>query len=447
MAYNEGSRAFEYASKISHQHIINDDVVKEMVENLTLPAEISIEKISNRTIPFTPVESGISDIFAIDGGYTETKIKNQYPSSLLHFFQFGALHFPLEALITLETSMHPNPEDVKKLKNISRVKLALPTCNTLLNGCSTLTDSIRVALHKFLKAETLDESKSLLDTLAWFVFHKYKVDRTKEESSYWLSSYPEMPDNSSGITLHEHEMDNNFIFHDINNKQISLVDIFRLHESIDEISGAAGICGYVAGVVEHLILIHIIRYMVQYGNCLDKAMILMDRPTGFFGNTSRLIIPMRNLVNWLFEKHNLYLVGLEKSGAFVNHAKDIQHLLQPGTFIILDNDYIYEYISARQTNINIPYGSSSYYGHKIIFKSTHGKMYVISFPVRELLTNPKVEDFPNIMEILTLIDKLKCDMFDDALLPIALANRLVSLSAVPGSKILAKFAKNVLNEG
>jgi hypothetical protein len=51
-----------------------------------------------------------------------------------------------------------------------------------------------------------------------------------------------------------------------------------------------------------------------------------------------------------------------------------------------------------------------------------------------------VPGFHNLQAILTNVEKLRCDMYDNALLPVALANKLVSLSDHPSSKILQKFA-------
>jgi hypothetical protein len=66
-------------------------------------------------------------------------------------------------------------------------------------------------------------------------------------------------------------------------------------------------------------------------------------------------------------------------------------------------------------------------------------MFVVSLPTRDVLANPKATDFKNLDSILTNIEKLKCDMYDNALLPVALANKLVSLSQFPSSRILQRF--------
>ena len=56
-------------------------------------------------------------------------------------------------------------------------------------------------------------------------------------------------------------------------------------------------------------------------------------------------------------------------------------------------------------------------------------MCVVSLPVKTLRKTPRPEDLPNLHAVLTHAEQLHCDMFEKALPPIALANKLVSLSA------------------
>ena len=69
-------------------------------------------------------------------------------------------------------------------------------------------------------------------------------------------------------------------------------------------------------------------------------------------------------------------------------------------------------------------------------------MYVATLPTRKILPSPKKTDFPNIDVILKNIDILKCELYEDAIIPIVLANRLVSISDYPSSCILEKHARN-----
>ena len=55
----------------------------------------------------------------------------------------------------------------------------------------------------------------------------------------------------------------------------------------------------------------------------------------------------------------------------------------------------------------------------------------------------KIEHYKNLGVILDSITMLKSDKYDNALLPIALVNKNVSISDVPGSVILQKLAKTI----
>ncbi|WP_050756007.1 hypothetical protein [Halanaerobium praevalens] len=46
-------------------------------------------------------------------------------------------------------------------------------------------------------------------------------------------------------------------------EEICLTDVFRLHQAIDNDTGAAGILGYTVTLMEQIVLIHIIRIMVK----------------------------------------------------------------------------------------------------------------------------------------------------------------------------------------
>lgn len=441
MSYSSaGRKPFEKASKSSHHHIINDETVQIALSKFYVPKALPEASISDLTILHKPQEHFLEHVVAIDGGYTETLLKTGYPNASLHFFQFGALYFKTEDLKYIQQLKHIAPEDMQKLRNIARVKFPLGTKGVKREDCTSITESIRKSLFEFLQSERLGEDDSLLDTLAWFVFHRYKHNRSAEEKIWNLASHPCNSD-VRNILLEENRM-KDYIFSS-KDGNIYLSDIFRLHEIIDDDLGASGISGYVAGLVEHLILLHIIRNLLKKNKTtLDETIFILDRPTGWFGVTAGMHRLMLDLNNWLFSNCNLFLVGLEKSGAFVEHASEIQDKMKNGSILILNDQYIYSHISPGNEDPNRPYASTSYYGHKIIFKTKSGQMHVASLPVKSLKKAPKEEDFPNLHKILSVIELLHCDMYENALLPVALTNKLVSLSAHPSSQILTNFARS-----
>jgi len=444
MAYNEGKRPFETASKSNHIHIIKDKSVQEFLNNHELPhSSEEIELFSNYLFPIDYTKSdSIKWIVAIDGGSTTVPVKSKFPSSTLTFFQFGANALSVEDLNSLKVVPYISPDDISKLKDLQRKKLVVPTKNIGLkkeDGTrATLTFSVRKAIYDFFK------QNELLETLKWFLFEEYNISNSKKE--YVLASHPN-DQNYKNIKLLIKDIDKEFCLNHLYGT-IFLTDVFRLHEIIDDDFGAAGILSYLINLVEHFIMIDYIKSVFQRRkSALNEVLFIKDGPLGFFGQTANMHKPMRNLINYLYEKENIYLVGVEKSGPFVEHAIEIQDKIKPGSAYFFSNKHIYKYVKPGDLNTNEPFGHTSYYGSKILFKSSDEKVYIVTLPTTDprVVLNPKKEDFRNIDTVLKYIEKLKSDLYDNSLLPIALVNKLVSLSDHPSSSILEKFAKSIIH--
>lgn len=216
---------------------------------------------------------------------------------------------------------------------------------------------------------------------------------------------------------------------------------------VDEEIGAGGIVGYLRNLIEHFILIDIIRGLLKTKKkTLSQSLFIKDGPLGFFGQTANMHEPMREMLNYLGTELSIYVAGIEKSGPFVEHALEIKDKIGLGQVYLLPNEYIYKYIKPADPKSSEPYGRSSYYSSKVIFKSRDEKIYVVTIPTAngDVVLDPKKSDFKNIDIIMKYIEKLKSDMYDNSLLPIALVNKLVSLSDHPSSAILEKFAKQII---
>lgn len=443
MAYRskDGKRPDEYASKSAHRHIINDSSVNEFLSRCNLPKTAEeVDVSSHITFKFEPqAHNPIKHIIAIDGGFTLITVKEDFPSSMLTFFQFGALIFSLADLNNIAEQPFIDPDDISKLKNIQRIKLTLPTKNILLGEESTLIDSVRKTIYEFFIKQP--EDSPLIETLKWFVFREYLGG----DAEYNLSNCPIC--STSNILLIRNNISAQYTFECSACKgTIYLTDVFRLHEAVDNELGAGGILGYVMTSFEQILLAHLIRIILNTKpSLLSEVLFIKDGPLAFFGQTANMHKPMRSLVQYLVDNHDLFLAGLEKSGPFVDHATEISKKLSDGTVLIVDNDYIYKYILPGKADPMNPYGRTTYYGNKIIFKAADAKVYVITLPTKSIMISPKRSDFPNIDIVLTNIEHLKCDMYESSLVPVALANKLVSLSNHPSSTILKKFAKGTLS--
>jgi hypothetical protein len=451
MAYSSvrGRKPIERASKIAHAEVINNPAVKSFLEGCSIPEPAAPSVVAERSTAVPPpLEQRIKTVIAIDGGFTEAPVRREFPSASVTFFTFGPLLFRLSDLDALDEQPFIAPEDIARLKQIQRYSLVLPSKNISLRGKS-LQLSVREALHNFFEERPHDDPP-LVDALRWILFRGWI---TGGQKVWTLPRCPNVgcvrenvelgPTSPTAGTCSEC------------GGPIYLVDALRLHERVDEEQGAGGVLGYVMTTLEHIVLAHLVKTLWELKpEVLGEVIFIKDGPLAFFGQTAPLSQPMRELATFLGAYPNpeepgatqslLKVVGLEKSGAFVEHAQQIEQRLQPNTALILSTDYIYRYIQPGDPLSPDPYGKNTYWGGKLIYKAADGNVYVASVPTRGFNPTPEFADFPSLDEILSVVGRLRCSMYDNALIPIALANKLVSLSDFPSARILETFARSQL---
>ena len=67
------------------------------------------------------------------------------------------------------------------------------------------------------------------------------------------------------------------------------------------------------------------------------------------------------------------------------------------------------------------------------------------FRQKEYKATNTTDELINAETCLNIVSKLRCNMYDDSLVPVAIINKLVSIAAMPSSNILEKFTKTMLN--
>lgn len=445
MGYSQvkGRRPFERASKIAHAEVLNNPVVQEFVARCVLPSAPETGGLFSLLRDLPSGDGRVTTVIAIDGGLTEAVVRKEFPSASVVFMTLGPLLLSLADLAEIGSQTFIGPEDMARLKNIERYSFVVPARTVKVKGATSFAEGVRLAVQEFL----LEKDGHLMEALRWLVFHGWLP--SDERVSREVPRCPSPVCKGGEIV---------FRFGDPTEKPCSqcgrrvfLSDTLRLYERIDEEQGAGGVMSYLLTTLEQIILVHLIRSIWQMKpSLLRQILFVKDGPLAFFGVTAPMQQPMRALMTFLGKADAgqplINLVGLEKSGPFVEHATLIEPLIGPGQLLPLTNDYIYRYIQpgdpAEQS-----FGRNTYYGAKAIFKSKAGEMYVVTIPTGDYAPNPRVEDLFNGSEVLEVTGRLRCSMYDNALLPVVLANRLVSLADVPSSEILRRFAAKHVGAG
>ena len=440
---SKGRKPIERASKIAHSEIIKNPEVQAYISRCALPSAPDTKVLDSMIERLEEVDMPeVNAVIAVDGGYTETYVREEHPSASIAFFTFGPLLFDLVDLRTLDQKRFIAPEDIARLKKIERYTLVLPTKGIRLGEFQSLSATIRHTVHEFFsRPHGVDDN--LIGSLKWFLFRRWR--RNPDNNLAQIVDHCPLRCGQSAIS---------FLFHEPTEKNcpkckqpVFLTDVFRLHERIDDELGAGGIVAYVMTMLEQLVLVHLFHNIIERlrPSLMRNILFIKDGPLAFFGLVAPMYRPMRELTSHLISEPGgrsgptLRLAGLEKSGAFVEHAASIQDRMEPGSYLVVGDSYIRRHIVPCGTNAL--YGQNTYYGQKIIFRAPNGDMHVVTIPGRSFIAEPKPSDIPNLQAILNLIAELRCSMYDNSLIPIALANKLVSLSDFPSQQILTTFAR------
>ena len=92
----KGAKSYERSGRSSDYYIMNHPSVIRALKGLYLPPKSDRGSLNGRLIAYQPTETEIEHVIAIHGGSTEIPLREGYPSSAIHFFQFTILHFKLE---------------------------------------------------------------------------------------------------------------------------------------------------------------------------------------------------------------------------------------------------------------------------------------------------------------------------------------------------------------
>lgn len=431
-----GRRPYERASKIAHTEIITNPLVQEFIAGCSLPDPPPPAAIKNLVVPVPEPTRRLATVIAIDGGLTETIVREEYPSASFAFMTMGPLLLNVDDLDDLDLQPFIGPEDMERLKKIERYSLAVPTKTVRHAGCATFAQGVRKSVQDFLGKG----DGHLLEALAWLLFRGW---RPEDERDGWMIPRCPNPDcDYVEVWFFDGEPSERPC--PTCKHPIYLSDALRLYERIDEEAGAGGILSYLLTALEQLVLVHVIKSIwIMKHDFLREVLFVKDGPLAFFGVTAPLYRPMRDLMAFLGEGDDPYinLVGMEKSGPFVEHAAAIEDAIPANHALVLTNEYIYKHVipgDAEQQK----FGKNTYYGTKVIFRGERNDTYVATIPTKRYLSEPTLDDLYHAAEVLRTTARLRCSMYDNALVPVVLANRLVSLADVPSSEILKKFAKD-----
>ena len=178
----------------------------------------------------------------------------------------------------------------------------------------------------------------------------------------------------------------------------------------------------------------------------------MDGPLAVFGNGAWLhgsIMRYIASVNGRLRangKPGILMIGLQKSGQIADHTVLVERFLPVNRIFAIDDEYRYKYIIGGREPAGNGFGYETYYGQDFIYKTPSGRRFVIALPYPFASKDESETDFiraktemgnyPELPRTLALINEFESDLYENAVVPIALAHRYTAISLVPGGRVL-----------
>ena len=432
MAYEGSGRLpIERASKVGHIKIITEPTISRVIEAWEDTSGEGQQPFGERTGTVDlALATEIENVVAIDGSFVSIpNVLHRYKR--LGFISVGAVVLTRSDLRAMRDNPIGDPRDRQRaLANSSFVRsTVLPLSGVRVAG-ETLVDTLRGAIDDSLRRT------ALYDTLKYLVFREWDPTYVLVEhiDCFRCRAHVALVKGASyfncGSCGHQH----------------SLSDYLNLVNPEPEDWATEETVIGLANIMEALVLVGFFRTALTSPRIFGRTLFVKDGPLLLRAQLSRLVEPMRALLKFAFDHgHVPHLVGVEKTGDVVMHLPLIaEQLPDPGDFFLPTVRYLHERVHG------MPWDATTYrnrvqYGNKVVVRLGQEHTVVLNIPTGEFLTDPTPGDLYGFEDSVAVLSEMLSASYENALVPLVVANSVVSISQSPSAEILNTFAERLLD--
>lgn len=448
----------EFAHYKPLRRLVESDRVKKLLGSYEVRSKADqLESLQTlHPIQITPGDWIPKKIIAIDGSHAEVEIKNGFPGAEASYVTVASVILDVEKMRELDRHRPVEPKKFRTIENSQSIDCALPGCNIILKGEKSAKDSLRKSIFEVfgdVKAFPDSGGESLLDTYEALLEYKPITERSQK------CPYEDCPDNrdyqrgKGQYTCQCHL-----------SRSLYSTDALRIHERMNPAGKNGAIFGEIMQVWEAVWMVHILRSLEanKWLSSLGRLAIVLDGQLAIFGQPawiSQAVYQELLRINGLTKKatggKDILLVGVEKTGTFVEHFEDLDRnedgsfgAFLSGTVGLLTDSYIKQNIIFSDSKK--PYGDATYFGRKFFYKTKSGARIVATLPFlaekHRDLTKAEPSQFPRLADAIGLLDQLVSSRFPNALVPLVSANAEAAIPLRLGNQVLEKLAKELMAE-
>ncbi|WP_367143350.1 hypothetical protein [Pantoea stewartii] len=459
----------ESAGKGGHIDIVKNPDVKTFLDNcscLTPPSEEEARKITHDYIMLEEGKYWLPEhIVASDASPYKEPIPGLFPSTQIGYIKNSMVIVTVAEYDGLRpvNSNFVDPFKVAELhRNGDAVSFTLPGCNVRYRNAKTVKDGFRLAVYEQLSdmrtSWTNDNNYNVVGTLLAIDGGEIKLKSCpscNEELNFIFKKNLEvLPCSNCG-------------------EKVYITDVMRIHEQISDLGDNGSAITRFMNVVEHLIVASFIRMLCDRNpEQLSRMAFILDGPLAIFGQPAKIHARLLKLYSNIRKKLNEkgleppLVIGIQKTGPAVEHASALSRYIQKGSFRVIDDEYRHKYIAARSEHSD-NFGHETYYGQDFIFRTKSGKVFIFGlvYPFENKTTfgihshelsgldNKKsfasakveIDRYSSMLrKAMCVITHFELELYENAIIPIALAHRHASISVVPGGRVLDLLSRKGL---
>lgn len=391
-------------------------------------------------------------VLAIDGSHQPTRVENGFPGAEVGYVTVASVLLDLAKIARLDQQRPADPKEFRTTQHAESIDSALPGCNVVIDEHPTARASLRQTVFDvFGTVRMSPDGESLLDTYEVLLGHKPAASRPQH-----------CPYDEDGCGQEFVAGAGCYVCRCAKRLPLFSTDALRIHEGMQPFGSNGAMFAEIMQVWERVWLIHILRTLEakNWLTSLRRLAIVLDGPLAVFGHPawlSHAIYRELSRINTKAKEANngldLLIVGVEKTGAFVEHFEQLDTYpdggrgrIQNGSALLLSDPYIKRNIIPSTTDK--PYGEDTYFGRKVLYKTASGALLVITLPylaeTHRDRSKAEPAQFPRLADGLNMLDHLVSSRYPNSLSPIVAAHSEAAIPLHLGQRVLEQMARQLL---
>lgn len=453
----------ERASRLGHLDLsTNADIAAEIGQYYLPTVEERPAGLADITHAAPEGAAGpIRFAIAVDGSLQEIPVRDDYPSAHLGFLQVGAVWCDLDKMLHQGGDELVDPRALAAATDRLKTTTVVPSTVLRYREGLSAGDSWREKVRDFFTQTRWDDGdagfsmQDLLYVLAGSHANPAQhvtVGRCPEKINGCDGKDIQVPAGGTGCPTCGVE--------------IHPTDVLRIHDDVVEEGSNREALGRLMSVAETLCLVAQVEIFwrrrdvdASFAPTAADTAFILDGPLAVFGPSAGL---KRQLGHYFarFQRDLLrttgaapVIVGLEKTGQFADHARQLGRHMTPRTLVCPDDTYIRRWVAPGKRDSK-PYGEDTFYGRRMFYKAADGSMHILSlvpadgnkaYSADE--TAGDLRRFPALSRACQLLDQIGTKMYENAVIPVALAHNFVAIPVGTGSDVLRMLGQRQLGLG